>query len=181
MKGILFKPDMIKAIVEGRKTVTRRVCLGQRELSNIHDFPIWNARYQAGETVYIKEACCIWCYQRDGVKDACYKTDEDGMELPAPITHCSQPQKWRSPLFMPAWAARYFIQITGVRAERLQEIRITPSECRLEGSYWATDPDDEGGFINLWDSINKEHPWSSNPFVWVYTFRKVDKPVGIVI
>ncbi len=200
MKGILFKPDMRQAIIEDRKTVTRRTS-GLKEINqhpdewvykgmikDAHYFEIPQTitchllikhRYHVGEIVYIKEACCIWCFERDGVKDACYKTDEDGDVLPAPMTHCSEPQHWRSPLFMPAWAARYFIQILDVRPERLQE--ITEEDAIAEGIpafapggkvQSSTIPRKQ--YLILWDSINKEYPWSTNPWVFRYQFKRVE-------
>jgi len=92
--------------------------------------------------------------------------------------------KKRSPLFMPAWAARYFIQITDVRAERLQE--ITEIDALNEGAeaWYKTAPNTDGagyiwdskghvmGFARLWDTINKPpYDWQSNPWVWRYEFK----------
>jgi len=183
MKGILFKPDMIQAIVEGRRTVTRRVIKPQPEdyrvshpggydcppasivkykgkWIDLGDFENDYPRYQVGETVYIKEACCVECYKRDGIKDACLRYD-NGEE-----TRCANPHVWQSPLFMPEWAARYFLEITDVRAERLQEITLKDmwAEGMDEDMYAPTQ------FELLWNTINKDK-WESNPWVWVYTFR----------
>jgi len=75
-------------------------------------------------------------------------------------------------LHMPRWASRIDLTITEVRAERLQGISY--ADCRAEGSYMATDKDDEGGFVNLWDSLNaKRYPWSINPWEWPITFELV--------
>jgi hypothetical protein len=206
MKGILFKPDLIKAIVEGRKTQTRRLA-GLNEINESpdswkyrgsgiaigkHFFEVFEVpetttchsylkpRYQVGETVYIKEAwadmVCVASTEKGkgkGESRPIYKSTADSTELKILEGH------WKSPMFMPVWAARYFIKITDVRVERLQE--ITPEDCRREGSYMATDKDDEGGFVNLWDSINPKYPWASNPYVFVYSFEKLDKLVGIAL
>lgn len=136
MKGILFKPDMIKAIVKGRKTQTRRVIkIGQTVYKADGSLA---SRYHTGETVYIKE---VWI------------------------------GKWRNPLFMPEWAARYFIKITDVRVGRLQE--ITNTDAVAEGIFWAkNNPRDDFSF--LWDSINPKYPWADNPWVFAYTFEKVE-------
>jgi len=90
-------------------------------------------------------------------------------------------QKKISPLFMPEWAARYFIKITDIRAERLQE--ITEEDAEAEGliltkSGWKTDyivSSATEKFAILWNSINKDYPWESNPFVFVYSFKKAEK------
>jgi hypothetical protein len=183
MKGILFKPDMIQAIIEGRKTQTRRVIKPQREtmdklrrLSPLHitydGDSCWNIkpRYQVGEIVYIKEAFCHSCAY------ICFKL---GYE---PIG-CTGAE-WKSPLFLKQVDARYFLVITDVRVERLQEISI--DDIKSEGIIFALpplpyDPLDPQAlsnkayldeFIILWNSINREK-WESNPWVFVYTFKQI--------
>jgi hypothetical protein len=158
MKGILFKTDMIKAIREGRKTVTRRV-IKFKSMPLIVDSD-WHApwfdivlnewvfsarfglaarsqrikpRYHIGETVYIKEA---WCEDFTGEKIH-YKLD--GGESPGAQIFFGKDKQWhdykkpfwRSPLFLPEIFARYFIQILDVRPERPQE--ITAEESYKEG------------------------------------------------
>ena len=208
MKGILFKPEMIQAIIGRRKTQTRRVIKPQPPdgyhspihiLDGAYGFqkpsqghPPFLARppYRAGETVYIKEAYCPECYKIDGIEDACYRIDEDDLEsTPTPID-CLQ-LKWESPLFMPQWAARYFIVILDVKAQRLQEITnediVAEGVLRGEfkcnpgfpnavawryhdgGEYWG-----QSGvpvFQRLWDSVNPKYPFDSNPWVFVYEFK----------
>ena len=174
MKGILFKPDMIQAIIEGRKTQTRRVIKPQPKADLIKhaNSSYWISgltddtyervhipRYQVGETVYIKEA---WCESYYG-EPICYKLD--GKESPGPKGF------WRSPIFLKAINARYFILIKGVRAERLQE--ITPKDCIAEGiiEEYGDGLALRDKFENLWDSINKDYPWESNPWVFRYEFE----------
>ncbi len=241
MKGILFKPDMIKAIREGRKTQTRRVIKASNstvcgycykssepiwaglvwdnrvfvdcgphilhpytsqylhvpytEPDNDDDGRVFRVRslLEVGDVVYIKEAWGL-SINEHGHECLCYKsTNDDDMALDNPQmmrlwnhetkkwilkqTECPSwyPDKWFSPLSMPAWAARDFIQITDVRVQRVQE--ITPVDCLAEGIMPNDMPakaliDD---YACLWDSINKKYPWSSNPWVWVYTSKKVDK------
>jgi len=165
MKSILFKPEMIKAIVEGRKTVTRRVIKPQPELDIINRWKwypdknteiswkeIYNqkmltdyARYQVDEVVYIKEA---W-YQDPGGA-IWYKLNPPGF-----LSDCDY---WKSPLFMPAWAARYFIKITDVGTERLQ-LPLTPDELEREGGEIA---------IPMLEKINGK-------WVFRYEFKLIDK------
>lgn len=203
MKGILFKPDMIKAIVEGRKTQTRRVIKPQPCFEAVACEPKVlldiltekKSRYKVGETVYIKEAHCIECYKNDGIEVACYKYDEDpsffsiaGLLFELCDIDCGM-AKWRSPMFMPAWAARYFIKIIDVRAERLQE--ICGEDVNNEGvnyeNIWGkySKPDWDSfidaqediaisAFAKLWNSINKQpYDWQSNPWVFAYKFQVV--------
>ncbi len=239
MRGILFKPDMIKAIVEGRKTQTRRLdglkeinlepdkwwCKGQDKFQdwlnktafifgqiNTTGERIIKSRYQVGEVVYIKEAYKVIDFDlRDIDKDfqrtrVEYKLDGETAWVMKPKDKLiTIPDKWHSPLFMPAWAARYFIKITDVKAQRLQEISF--NDCLAEGivhaKEWQTvdykapeplhpndlsneeaDKEIERGWIEyakqsyakLWDSINPKYPFVSNPWLWRYKFKKVKRP-----
>ena len=193
MKSILFKSNMVKAIAEGRKTQTRRLD-GLKEISQETDrwsqgkiiergcfvFNLENTlrlkfvkpRYQVGDVVYITEAWAdLWQSKRD-IGDIAYKLD-----LPADVAVA----KWRSPRFMPKRAARYFIKITDVRCERLQE--ITEEDAIDEGAIvmHSEDIDEESGysfrlgFMDLWDSVNPKYPWASNPWVWRFEFEKAEK------
>jgi len=81
-------------------------------------------------------------------------------------------------IFMPRWASRITLEITDIRAERLQD--ISREDVATEGCPWqrGDGPWDDvkqakEWFTNLWDSINgKKYPWDSNPWVWVISFRK---------
>jgi len=202
MKGILFKPWKIKFIAESspdRELQTRRVIKPQPAWYNIHVrhnlahtlfvfHDLTNdrlhseerkPRYQVGETVYVKEAWAEWIntseHLSSGVisiseaqQDIIYKSDrEDWDEL---LKQNGNPWTIKSTLFMPAWAARYFIKITGVGAGRLQEITIE--------DIWAEGCLSKNGtvtyFKDLWNSINPKYPWESNPWVFVYSFKRVE-------
>ena len=227
MKGILFKPWKIKAIAEDdREWMTRRLG-GLKEINQEPDkwvylkgsspkgkFHFYNEtrncrmtikpRYQVGEVVYIKEG---WTPSHQGL-DCIYKLDaKEGELFPIPT------KDWRSPLFMPEWAARYFEKITDTRAERLQE--ITYGDCMKEGLDMSNVDYcpgwDVSKFKSLWNSINAkwkrvynkklkiyefwQFPWAEedavpipkttqhperyhcipNPWLFVYSFKKVEK------
>lgn len=195
MKGILFKPDMIKAIVEGRKTQTRRVI---KELSPDFDWEAIDAglplrmfkdgiggciflqpRYQVSEVVYIKEAWAVKSftpnYEEENQLLIRYKSDYAQRWITVNYeTWAKYSQQkyfcWKSPLFMPAWAARYFIRILDVRPERLQE--ISPEGMKAEGLPSGIP---SPSFANTWDSINPNYPFESNPWVWRYEFEFINK------
>jgi len=187
MKGILFKPDMIKAIVEGRKTVTRRAIKLPHTCDSVRNgINVWVAyeaigvyqeyikpRYQVGETVYIKETL----YRHPYLNEAGYMLDQTPVFINQTIGDCL---KWRwqkdilTGMFMPQEAARYFIKITGVRAEEIQE--ITDNDAKAEGvarpPNYSLTPHYKVWFQYLWDKINKDYPFESNPWVFRYEFSQ---------
>jgi hypothetical protein len=85
-----------------------------------------------------------------------------------------KPYPWRSPIFMPRWASRITLEITGVRVERLQQ--ISDADALAEGCSTA---DMRNGdslasvYTRLWESIHGPGSWDANPWVWVVEFRKL--------
>jgi len=200
MKGILFKPDMIMAIANGRKTVTRRVIKPQpimtgkfADYKNITTLleNLWEyARYKVGEVVYVKEAYRF--IQNDGNPydfGIQYKLDsqvkwwrDNGNIMEYPIN-----EKWRSPLFLKEIFARYFIKIAGVKAELVQEIAWydIPKEG-IQDDTWSigknrfvkkTPERLISDFEHIWDSINKDYPFGNNPYVFRYEFALMSNGV----
>lgn len=198
MKGILFKPDMIQAVIEDRKTQTRRLA-GLKEINKEPDnweYPIaavrdckpikngdWifqhkhnlslcvvaRPRYNIGETVYIKEA---WFQDPGG--GLWYRLDNPLWEN-EPVT-----EKWKSPLFMPEKYARYFITTTDVKPQRIatitrEEISAegTPHNVAGKSSYRNDGYQRLEDFRLLWDSINKKNPFEKNEWVFAYTFKRL--------
>lgn len=140
MKGILFKPEMIKAIVEGRKTVTRRtitrpeqwtiewngkVASFEDDNGDIQTLDHRFAKYYPGETVYIKEAVSTRPDNGQTMTRREYDTLRRLFDIP------DIGVIFKSALFMKQSDARYFICIKSVRPERLQE--ITEQDAVLEG------------------------------------------------
>lgn len=186
---ILFKAEMHLAIREGRKTETRRIikgpiCFGVdgAVFSLANGLKLLKPRYQVGDRLWVKESYRPY-------------RDENGDDVIAPsatnpavyrLDYPSNRGEWKSAMFMPKWAARTWLEVTGVRAERLQE--ITEEGAKAEGvQSWPFDPQQHmttgelgieqpyrGGFACLWDDINEEHTWKSNPWVWVYQFKLLE-------
>jgi len=208
MKGILFKDWKIKAIAEDdREWQTRRVIkpqptcnCEQKHITRFkdgsvnffyehHNTPIhYKPRYQVGE-VYIKEAFMV---VPSGVVYGKEKSQfvslylEHGIEIDAWLKKYGYGKSF-SPRFMPAWAARYFIKITDIRVERLQEISLADiyaEGCPLEAATIFTDPmsgyetkaNAYEWYHDVWDSINPNVKWDTNPWVWRICFVKVSKP-----
>ena len=100
--------------------------------------------------------------------------------------------KWKPSLFMPKEGCRIFLEITDVRVERLQDISEQDAisegvEFREwpEGRYYKTYTESTNyfnenvaytSFKTLWQSINGQDSWEVNPFVWVISFRRIEKP-----
>ncbi|BAS59885.1 hypothetical protein NIES2135_20400 [Leptolyngbya boryana NIES-2135] len=90
-----------------------------------------------------------------------------------------KPLKWRASIFMPRAASRITLEITNIRIERLQD--ISEEDAKAEGvppfdwnDGWSLRP--APAFEKLWDSINgAKHPWSSNPWVWVVSFSRIEE------
>ncbi|HET8885568.1 MAG TPA: hypothetical protein VFM70_04355 [Salinimicrobium sp.] len=141
---------------------------------------------------------------KDGVKQWCpiYDPHEDGMWLADQIDDLAakgflEPNDkterydvvkelhWKPSIFMPKVAPRIFLEVTNVRVERLQDISeddaiaegitdAAPLGFRYNGfSQFETA---KLAFKHLWQSINGEESWKSNPWVWVYDLKKVEKP-----
>jgi hypothetical protein len=196
-RPIPFSTDMVKAILDGRKTMTRRVCKVQPNdawhIRNYEQSTFPYGRYQVladGYDSNAKEYKCpygqvgdrLWCketYDLLGgyIHDGSYQQIEPIYKASWPgIEHNGAVRKWKSGRFMFKKYARLWLEITNIRVERLQEIsekdaRAEGSGCSIAGILPATYTE---CFQSLWDSINgKTYPWESNPFVWVIEFKKV--------
>lgn len=185
--------------------VIRIVALDENERSEKKDGSEWlvKPKYKVGDIIYLKEPYKIT--HSHNIWYVNYKFDEQKIELPFSWGHkgleklCIQQEKsksgWLNKLFMPAWCARRFIKITGVRAERLQD--ITDEDCIKEGieickydtRYYVNDIWGKSKLDGAWentrtlyntpqqayaaliDSINGKGTWESNPYVWVYEYK----------
>src|SRR5687768_12827567 len=140
-RPILFSAPMVRALLEGRKTQTRRICKGQRELSNPHDFQLdrcphgqtgdrlWGRegfkRIASGEVkngygevrygfAYKADGATIWAPRPTIIHDLSNQPDAGPMQF--------QPRPWKPSIHMPRIASRILLEITSVRVERLQDI-----------------------------------------------------------
>ncbi len=223
-KPIIFSGPMVRAILEGHKTQTRRVIPCQPESFGP---PMWwlpdfaqpirppsreayiaealkRCPYQVGMTLWVRETwaeCGRIDYpgvvlDYEGIK---YRADGE-------VRHCSgrtlrewagkEPQyvgKWRPSIFMPRWASRITLEVTGVRVGRVQD--ISEEDVLSEGTEqvaWESKDYREytcmwrdcasairtrrrAEFRKLWDSINAKrgYGWDTNPWVFVYEFRRI--------
>lgn len=136
--------------------------------------------------LWVREKALYWTGGAGGTSNIAYADDpelpgllEDNSTLliPREVTNILAGKSvlgrwaWRPSIFMPRWASRITLEITGVRVEKLQE--ITEEDCQKEGLQ-LLQGGIRSGFAVLWDSINgKKHPWSENLWVWVISFKRV--------
>lgn len=119
MKPILFNTDMVQAILEGRKTVTRRIVKPQNAVDFDHIVPL-KPPYNDGDILYVRETWMQFDKDHiiDGVKYA-YKADCSGE---SERIRYEYGYRWKPSIHMPKEAARIFLRVTDVRVERLQSM-----------------------------------------------------------
>jgi hypothetical protein len=192
-RPILFSGEMVRAILDGRKTQTRRIVKPQpaglwgstgkvfgHTFSGVLEGPkdhYWVCKYgQPGDRLWVRETFTVCAdsnifYRADGKPDPW-----DGVE-------------WKPSIHMPRRASRITLEITGVRVERLND--ISEEDAISEGTEnrsdlawghggqgndmarWAVEHGHRYGFLHLWESINGEGSWALNPWVWVVEFKRV--------
>lgn len=195
-KPILFNTEEVKAILDGRKTMTRRAIKPQTVTHNgpdgqvttsLDDFMYRNkkdfellcaasAPYQPGDILWVRET---WLKADDGYY---YKAD---IKVPSESENLRKTYgyKWRPSIHMPREAARLFLRVKGVGVERLQDITEEDAEKKGVKAYGPNNCSGTSAriaFAELWDSTIKKqdidrYGWAANPWVWVIEFEKVDK------
>ena len=197
-RPILFSGAMVRAILDGRKTQTRRVVKAEIPEQLTHVRRLTNANGDEGAVITEHPdmragqlAASVWCpYGKVGsrlwVREAHYverapSEGETGFILYKATDHEAPVSKWRPSIHMPRWASRILLEVVGVRVERLND--ISEDDAKAEG----VDPNGPVGYIpavmemgmcryqyaNLWVSINGPGSWEKNPWVWVVEFRVV--------
>jgi len=178
-RPILFSEPMVKAILAGRKTQTRRVVkdLFMTKASGKMmdgEEEEWCPYGRRGDRLWVRETFQAQWDDRPIYRRVIYRADA------AKAIGAYGCVKWTPSIFMPRWASRITLAITKVRAERLQD--MTRDDATSEGVDLSEElfpnvnaPDKAlRRFPKLWDSINrKTHPWSSNPWVWVIEFKRL--------
>lgn len=182
-RPILMSGPMVRALLEGRKTQTRRACKGQRELSNIHDFQLDRCPYgKPGQKLWVRETfsgphCMEATEGRAAVPPSKWDRSSHIWYWADGNPESGDWTKPRASIFMPRWASRILLEITDVRVERLQD--ISEGDAIAEG--WeplaSRNPGNGGPFDwyrSLWESINGAGSWDANPFVWVIIFKRIE-------
>ena len=205
MKPILFNTEMVRAILDGRKTTTRRIVKPKCKRNFIRQVPsgllgefqqicddaaqlvhLATPPYQKGDILYVRETFAKYnCAENECIMadysgcNGCTHTKDGYCYVYKSSHEYDVNVKWKPSIFMPKEAARIFLRVTGVRAERLQDMENAPSGfnnpfCKEEVEY-------ECDFIALWNRTIKKadldkYGWDTNPWVWVYEFERCEKP-----
>ncbi len=199
---ILFSEPMVRAILEGRKTQTRRIVKPQ-PASHLLDgewLPPKCPYGGLGDRLWVRETFgyCSGVGLTSNTADATYVCFRDGSQVfkkdrsyhqwTKPVNDSAWPSdwKWRPSIHMPRWASRITLEVTGVRVERLQDISEEDAVAEgLEPRDWCGPSQFHLAngctvygqsvhcFKKLWESINGLNSWDANPWVWVVEFRRL--------
>jgi len=201
MKPILFSTAMVQAILDGRKTQTRRVVKGPVMMLDYVVATTVPCPYgQPVDTLWVRETWAHTLQLNINPEDEnygyVYKADGQPWED-------YEGWRWKPSIHMPREAARLFLRIKSVRVERLQE--ISEDDACEEGieiktipnadagdyncyprNYMISEKDADGwpyfkeeqyieSFQSLWQSIKGPESWEANPFVWVVEFERITR------
>lgn len=201
IKPILFSTEMVQAILEGRKKMTRRTkgipnfkhddykCLDMgngwfwfERYKYSFDRIQLKAPYYTGDILWVRESFFI-------SSDRCFLYKADLIRY---LT-----KGWKPSIHMPKEACRIFLKVTDVRCERLHE--ITEQDAMDEGIKYRfsilfnenryedyLDPESQwrssiSSFKSLWAKINGQASWDANPYVWVISFERCERPDNFLI
>ena len=202
-RPILFSGPMVRALLDGSKTQTRRVVKPQPDTAHdgepywfIGGYRVWGYRPapavplraggnplpcpygQRGDRLWVRESFAhMYRYnaqpEKRAPEDVTYMADN---LTPDPYVYGS----WKPSIHMPRWASRITLEVTNVRVERLQD--ISEADALAEGV--KVHPDHHGkppssiyspvqAYRDLWESINGPDSWAANPWVWAIEFRRL--------
>lgn len=198
-RPILFSGEMVRAILDGRKTQTRRLVKPQPILQGETWFLEQGLSRSAiagidgrchagagthcqfglpGDHLWVREGFC-----RSTDDEITYRASIDESQYPKDIN-------WKPSIHMPRWACRLVLEITEVRVERLQNISrqdaiaegisVLPLQSADDPSaWWQSSPGvnqertPQATFAGLWRSIHGKESWDANPWLWVISFKPV--------
>ncbi|MDQ9409497.1 hypothetical protein [Serratia marcescens] len=200
-RPVIFNGEMVRAILDGRKTQTRRV-VSDRHMhlidvaSQIGEcYPLESGINHANSQSYYRDLCPFgWVGDRLWVRETFaghYLDDnqiqdiKDGRDKAEDLCEYRADYSddadcvdgWTPSIHMPRWASRITLEITAVRVERLND--ISEEDAKAEGvapSQHIITPAEalyRVGFLKLWQSIYGFDSWNANPWVWVIEFRRV--------
>ncbi len=176
-RPILFSAPMVRALLNGSKTQTRRICkldvragMPEPEVASLLKCCPYG---QPGDELWVRETL-----DHDAARGHFYKATGmyvgpllDYEREPPPAI--GLPTRAIPSIHMPRWASRITLRITEVRFERLQD--ISEADARAEGYELGAPPCIDNPlrwYRHLWESINGKGSWAANPWVWALTFER---------
>lgn len=176
IRPILFSTPMVKALLSGVKTMTRRVVKMPPSRFVTSNKPFMGESGREYKCPYGEVGDILWVRETFEVHDSFgtynYKADSKSRIS----------DKWLPSLFMPKDACRIFLKITNVRVEKLNDISEEDSTkegvIRMDWEFKNGEcpQTDKEAFQLLWESINGKGGWEENPWLWVIEFEKCKKP-----
>ncbi|EJQ6930674.1 hypothetical protein NZZ20_004706 [Escherichia coli] len=185
-RGMIFNDEMVRAILGGNKTQTRRIVeekfYGRAVAAELL------ARHcpygQPGDRIWVRETYRVHGKATDVatlVYRASVRNSWTEQTHRVPVDVCNKPvsEKWTPSIHMPRWASRILLEITDVRVERLHD--MSEADAKAEGATPATykiTPSEavyRVGFGDIWRSIYGQDNWLSNPLVWVIEFKRIQE------
>ncbi|EDF7621138.1 hypothetical protein B2E57_23690 [Salmonella enterica] len=201
-RGMIFNAEMVRAILDGRKTQTRRPFNWKRqpamEMAERDDGSLWPwaedcerggdiwfaCPYgEIGDRIWVRETFRVHSRATDVatlVYRASVRNSWTEQTHRVPVAVCNKPatpEKWSPSIHMPRWASRITLEITDVRVERLRD--LSEEDAKSEGiipSAGGVLPGWEYriNFRDLWMDIYGTDNWEANPWVWVIEFKRVE-------
>ncbi|HEI9795030.1 TPA: hypothetical protein SLN52_003876 [Serratia marcescens] len=202
-RPVIFNGEMVRAILDGRKTQTRRTianvspdnCIPLQKPTKTKDGIYTHVMDapghglcpfgQVGDRLWVRETFAGHYLDDDQIQDIkdgrckakclCEYRADYGDDA-----ECAD--GWTPSIHMPRWASRILLEITAVRVERLND--ISEEDAKAEGvapsQHIITPPEAlyRVGFLKLWQSIYGEESWGANPWVWVIEFNPVEAQHG---
>jgi len=173
---ILFSTTMVQAILNGSKTMTRRVV---KNFAATYECPYG----QIGDVLWVRETHQYTDASLNFQPGYVYKATDPDWET-------MEGWKWNPSIHMPKAACRLWLKVTNVRVERLQDIseedaiaegieRINPEGLLAFKSYAVDYPATVFPYVSfqtLWHKINGRESWEANPWVWVIEFEPCEMP-----
>ena len=198
-RPVIFNGEMVSAILDGRKTQTRRVianvspdnCIPLQKPTKTKDGIYTHVMDapghglcpfgQVGDRLWVRETWQGPLVAEEHFED--YRANADKFQTPEFCDYAADGgarpefcdlddnarQGWRPSIHMPRWASRIMLEITAVRVERLQD--ISKADAIAEG---GTEHFNIDWFGPLWASIYGVDSWNANPWVWVIEFRRLE-------
>lgn len=200
---ILFNAPMVRAILDGRKTQTRRIAKVNGEgckdgfitplagfvPRSIENHISYCPYGKPGDRLWVRET---WSKSKQPYLSGhiFYRADGETNGKQFALSYVERESKWRPSIHMPRSASRILLEVANVRVERLKD--ISDEDAIAEGieqepgtSHWKNYDTSPGGwrywespiqsYRTLWESINGKGSWDLNPFCWVIEFKVIQK------